>query len=140
ARVEEVLPALGLRQPLLGEELRVEAEAERAGVDADRAVLRLLGLARRPVVELAEPRRLVLQREPLLGRLQVWVPGAAPPDVALGVGRLGLDPGVELSGALPGHVDLDAGRLLEGGDHRPAPLLLGRAVEVELALGLGGAR
>jgi len=90
-RVEEVRPALGLGQSPFGEELRVEAEPERAGVDADGPVLRLLGLAHGPLVELHELRRLVLECQPLLRRLEVWVAGAAPPDVTLRVRGLGLD-------------------------------------------------
>ena len=130
----QVGPALGLGQLALGQLCRVVAVAERAGVDADGAELRRLGLPHRPVLQLGQRGRLVLERQALLGGLHVRVAGAAPPDVALGVGGLGLDLGVELARALARHQHLDAGGLLERGDHRPAPLLLHRAVQHQLAL------
>src|SRR5262249_54477796 len=136
-RIEEIRPALGLGQPPLGEKLRVEPEPERAGVDADRPVLGLLGLADGPLLEVHQLRRLVLEGEPFLRSLQMRVPGAAPPDVTLRVRGLRLDLGVVLARALAGHADLDAGGALERRDHRAAPLLLDRAVDHQLPLGPG---
>ena len=111
--LDQVGPAFRLGQVLLGEQLLVVAEAERAGIDADGAVVRRLGLLDRPVVQLAQHRRPVFLGQAFLGGLQVRVAGAGPPDVALGVGGLGLHLGVGLAGALARHVDGDAGLLLE---------------------------
>src|SRR6185295_9195351 len=54
--------------------------------------------------------------------------------------RLGLDLRIELARALARHQYLDAGRLLDRGDHGPAPLLLHSAIDDELSLGGGGQR
>ena len=119
---------------LLGEELRVVAESESARVDSDGPVLRTASPTHRPFLELAQLRRLVLEGQPLLRGLEMGVASATPPDVALRVRGLGLDLSVVLPGALAGHAHLDAGGALEGGHHRPAPLLLGRAIENEISL------
>src|SRR5205823_761752 len=62
------------------------------------------------------------------------IAGASPPDVAARIRRLGFDLRIELARALARHQHLDARRLLERGDHRPAPFFLHRAIDDELAL------
>src|SRR5262245_57404451 len=76
----------------------------------------------------------MFDRQAFLGRLQMRVASAAPPDVATQIGCFGLDLRIHLAGALARHRDLDAGLTLEGGDHEAAPLLLDAAVEYERAL------
>jgi hypothetical protein len=132
--LEQVGPGLGHGQLLLGQQLGVVAEAQRARVDADRLVARLPGLLLRPRMQLRQRGRLVFEREALLGRLQVRVAGAAEPDVGLGVVLLGDELGQRLARALERHVDLGArGARVHGGDH-VAPLGLHRADDVDLAL------
>ena len=57
--LDEVGPALGLGQAGLGEQVRVVAEAEGAGIDADGALAAGFGLPDRPVVEFAREGALV---------------------------------------------------------------------------------
>ncbi|MNS64766.1 hypothetical protein D3C72_979050 [compost metagenome] len=129
--LEQVGPGLGHGQLLLGEQLGVVAEAQRARVDAHGLVARLLGLLLGPGMQLRERGRLVFEREPLLGRLQVRVARAAEPDVGLGVVLLGDELGQRLARALERHVDAHArGAGVDGGDH-VAPLGLHRADDVD---------
>jgi len=60
------------------------------------------------------------------------VTGAAPPDITLGIGRFRLYQGEGLARASPRHVDLDPGRFLEPARHQLAPVLLRRAVVIQL--------
>jgi hypothetical protein len=120
-------------QLLLGDQLGVVAEAQRAAVDAHGLVAALLRLLLRPGVQLRQAGLLYSSAQALLGGLQVRVAGAAEPDVGLGVGALGDELRQRLARALERHVDLDAGGL---GEHRldhVAPLGLHRADHVELA-------
>src|SRR5205085_307248 len=115
-------------QLALGHELAVVAEAERAAIDADCAVLRFFGLPHRPVLQLAEPGRFIFGRQPFLGGLKMWITGAAPPDVALGIVLLGLELGIDLAGALARHRHLDTGLALELRRHAAAPFLVDPAI------------
>ena len=132
--VEQVRPAFRLRDALRLDLLGVEAEAERAGIDADRALLSGVPLAQRPVVQVLVGRRSVFLRQPFLGRLKMRVARAAPPDVAAWIGRFRLELGVDLACRFAGHSDLDAGFLLKGVRHGAAPFLLDAAIHDERAL------
>jgi hypothetical protein len=135
--LEQIRPGLGRLRLLAGQQLGVEAEAHRAQVDAHRAVLCVLGLLARPGVELRQQGRLVFQREPLLGRLQVRVARAAEPDVGLGVVLLGNELRQRFAGAFHAHVDLGAGGARIDGSHHVAPVGLNRADDVDLPLRRG---
>ena len=115
------------------EQLLVVAEAERARVDADRAPLGLLPLPLRPIVEIVEIGRLIFDGQPFVGRLLMRVARAAPPDVALRIGGLGLHLRIDLARALARHGDRDAGLALEGGRDGAAPLFLHTAIHHEIS-------
>ena len=132
--LEQIAPGLGHRQLFLGQQLGVVAKTQRTRVDAHRLVARLRSLLLRPVVQLRQRGRLVFQGQVLFGGLQVWVTGAAEPDVGFGVGALGQNLRQRFARALGGHVDLDALALLEGHRDHAAPSRLGRANHVDLGV------
>src|SRR5207244_4003745 len=114
--------------------LAVVAKAERAAINADRAILRLFRLADSPILQLGELGRFVLLRQALLGRLEMRVAGAAPPQIAFGIVLLGLELRIGLARALARHRHLDAALALEGRGHAAAPFFLDRAIDDELTL------
>ena len=61
------------------------------------------------------------------------VPGAAPPDIALRVGGLGLHLGIDLSGALARHRDGDSGFAFEGRGNGATPFFLHAAIHDEIS-------
>ncbi len=89
-RLHQIGPAGGRREFLLGQHFGVEAEAQCAGVNAHRFVVRDLRLILRPRVQVFHHRRLVNLGKTFFRRLQMWVTGAAEPDVAFRIGGLSL--------------------------------------------------
>ena len=119
------------------EKVGVIAKAQRAQINADRALLRRLMLLDGPGMQLRQHGRVIGLRQSFFGGLQMRIAGAAPPDIALGIGRFGLHLGIGLAGTLARHGDSDAGRLLELIDHELAPFLLDRTIDGEVAVGAG---
>jgi hypothetical protein len=63
------------------------------------------------------------------------IAGAAPPNVATRVGRLGLNLRVGFARALSGHRNVDAGFTLKFVHHGLAPLFLDRAIDGQRTVG-----
>ena len=92
--LDQVLPAARSAQPLLFEQFLVVAIAQGARIDAYSAVFGGRGLTVRPIKQLVAGLRHIGLGQAFFSGLQVRVTGAAPPDVAFGIGGLGLDLGV----------------------------------------------
>src|SRR4029078_3345923 len=87
--LEQVGPACRGRYVLPCQQLGVEPETDRTGINPDRTALCAFILLDRPWLQLIERRRLVFDRKPRLRRGQMRISGASKPDITARILRLG---------------------------------------------------
>ena len=121
---------------LLLQQLAVVAVTQRPEIDAYGRSLSCFMLFDRPGMKLCQHGRFIGFRQPLFCRLQMGIARAAPPDVALGVGRFSFDLGKGFAGTFPRHRHGNAGGFLKFVDHGLAPFFLRCAIHGEIAFGL----
>ena len=126
--MQQIVPALGHRQPFFGEEFAVISKTQSTQINAHGFAAR--GLVRRlgPVVQLTQFRGVVCLCQTFLCRLQMRVTSAAPPDISLGIGLLCPNLSQGFPGTCPGHAYFYACTLLKLFFHKLTPRYIRTAI------------